>query len=246
MRKNMTCTYTIRGWHMSQRISEHLLSRTFSTIKNYQECNVRGRARQKKEPSGIGFLLFLLCSCYVPIILLWIGIIPFASRFHALFAALATCIIGLLLRGYRFRELGFTTAHLGVSIRWNLITGIVSAFCLFLMYKSGLFQLRQEHSLPSMYAWYILFLAPVQVLIFREILFAELKRIRIADPRWILLASSLSFCFLHVLYGHFPLLVISFVSGLIWGGIYLKWLNKRGIFLSHAFLGSVVLFLGRI
>jgi membrane protease YdiL (CAAX protease family) len=238
--------YTIRGWHMSQRISEHLLSRTFSTIKKYRECNVHDRARQKKDRSGVGFLFFLLCGCYIPIILLWAGILPFAYRFYALFAVLVVYTVALVLRGYRFRELGFTTAHLGKSIRWNLIACIAGAFCLFLVYKSGLFQLRQERSLPYVYAGYILFLAPVQELIFRGILFAEMKRIHIADPRWILLVSSLSFCFLHVIYGHLPLLIISFASGLMWGGIYLKWPNIWGVSFSHAFLGTVALFLGMI
>jgi hypothetical protein len=71
-----------------------------------------------------------------------------------------------------------------------------------------------------------------------------------AIKRWILLLSSLSFCFLHIIYRHPPLLIIAFTiaftSGLAWSAIFTKWPNIWSITLSHALLGALAISLGAI
>jgi len=45
-------------------------------------------------------------------------------------------------------------------------------------------------------------------------------------------------------YDHPALLLITFVSGPVWGGIYLRWPSIWGISLSHSLLGALAMFLG--
>ena len=192
------------------------------------------------------FLLLLLSGCYLPVLLLWSGLIPFAYRFYILPAVLAFYIACSFFRGYHLDELGFTTANLIHSLRWNLLLCLFGTFGLYLVYTLGFIRSNHTHYLPWIYAAYIFFLAPVQELIFRGILFAEMKKNQITDKRLILLISTCSFCFLHIIYRHPPMLVISAACGLLWGIIFLKWPNIWGVSLSHSLLGALAMFLGVI
>lgn len=192
------------------------------------------------------FGILMIFAFYAPVILIWSDIIPFRYRFHASIVLLSVFIFYSFLRRHGFRELGFRTDNLKDSILWNLVFMVIGAAGLFITYRAGFLRSGNDHLLPYIYVIYILFLSPVQEIVFRGILFAELKRIRIGDYRWIIMISTVSFCFLHLIYRHPPMLVITFVSGLAWGLIYTRWPNIWGVSLSHSLLGALAIFLGII
>lgn len=194
--------------------------------------------------SMFNFLFLLLVTFYVPVTLIWTGILPFEYRFHALFFILAGFIAYCFLKRYSFHELGFRTDNLSSSLLWNLLFSAIGVLILYCGYKTGLFKNHSPTYLPTLYIFYIFFLGPVQELLFRGVLFAEMKRIKILNSKWILFISSCSFCFLHIIYNHPPLLIISLISGLIWGTIFIKSPNIWGISISHSLLGAVAMFLG--
>lgn len=191
-------------------------------------------------------LLLLLILLHVPAAMIWLEIIPFEYRFHALFFVLAGFVYYCFLRRYSLRELGFRTDNINPSLGWNCLFCVAGAIGLYITYKAGILRPQSQNSFPGLYVFYIFFLGPVQEVVFRGMLFAEIKRIHFLPKRSFLWASSLSFCFLHIIYRHPPLLLIAFISGLAWGIIFIKWPNIWGIALSHSLLGALALFLGVI
>jgi len=196
---------------------------------------------------GIFIPLFLLVfMLHAPVALIWLEIIPFEYRFHLFFCFLAGIVFYCSFRRYGLHELGFRTDNLRSSLGWNMLFCAVGAMGLYMTYKAGFLRSRDQNFLPYVYIFYIFFLGPVQEVFFRGILFAEMKRAQILDNRWILLISTLSFCFLHLIYRRPPLLLMALISGLIWGIIFTKWPNIWGIALSHSLLGALAIFLGVI
>lgn len=201
-------------------------------------------SRKAHFPASLPFLLLLAANCYLPILLIWSGIIPFAYRFHVLIAVLCTFVIYGLYRGYRLGELGLTLKSCRHSVHANTLFCVAGGLGLYLAFQEGLLMPRDHsHSLTS-FLCYVAFLAPVQELIFRGIMFAEMQRCRIADPRLMLLISTVSFSFLHIIYDSPPLLLMTFISGLFWGISYLLWPSLVGISMSHALLGAFAMYLG--
>lgn len=212
-------------------------------IRNFKRSWAEGYENHR---AGIRFLYFLLCGCYVPVFLLWSGIIPFAYRFHTMYVVLALYGIYVYYRQYRFKELGCTTEHLGFSLFWNFIFLVFGAICMYLASQTPLLRLDSGSYLPYGYACYVFFIAPVQEIIFRGIFFAEMKRAGIVHQGFAVIVSALSFCFLHIIYNDLLLLIISFLGGLIWGTIFIKGPNLWGVTLSHSLLGALAMFLGMI
>ena len=232
---------------MNQLNPNHI---TLNAISALADDQVFGNTRKGEQaPNQIGvfkFLLSLLLAFFAPSVLIWAEIIPFAYRFYALFSVLAVFSMYCLRRRYSWYELGFRTDNLRSSLTWNLLFCAIGAVGLYTTQKAGILRPDTPTYLPSMYVFYILFLGPIQEVIFRGILFAEMKRIQIVDHRWMVLVSTVSFCFLHIIYNHPPLLLITFACGLTWGIIFAKRPNIWGISLSHSLLGALAMFLGVI
>jgi hypothetical protein len=224
---------------------EHIPSNALVIVERPQRSGKHGKARQALyQGDVVKFFLFILSICYIPAILIWTQILPFEYRFHSFIFVLVCFLFYCSRRRYSLHELGFRADNLGSSLRWNLLFCMLGGAGLCLTHKIGYSHSTNAPPLPHVYAIYIFFLGPVQEIIFRGILFAEMKRLQIFNKRWILLISTLSFCFLHIIYRHPPLLIITFISGLVWGIIYLKWRNIWGIALSHSILGALAIFLG--
>jgi membrane protease YdiL (CAAX protease family) len=220
--------------HSSSRLRE---------ITHWDCCQDEKYGRSKQ--AGAKYLFFLLSVLYIPVTLLWSGLIPLEYRFHVSFLVIVSSLLFALQRRYQFRELGYRLDNFSSSLYWNFIFCLLGMLCLYFAYRYGLKNPVTNEN-KSIYVFYILFLAPAQELLYRGILFAEMQRMRNVDNRLILLVSTSSFCFLHLIYNHPPLIIISFVSGLIWGLIFMKCPNIWGVSLSHALLGATAIFLGVI
>lgn len=192
----------------------------------------------------IRFALLVLTNCYLPVLLIWSGVVPFACRFYVLAVVMASFLAFGLCRGYRLRDVGYTLAWCRDALRWNLLFSLLGGMGLYLTYRTGILMPRDYSYSLAGFLFYIFLLAPVQELIFRGILFAEMKRCQIVGPKAMLLISATTFSFLHVIYNHPPLLLITFVSGLVWGMLYLRWPSLWGVTLSHSLLGALAMLLG--
>jgi membrane protease YdiL (CAAX protease family) len=190
------------------------------------------------------FVLRLLLVCYVPVLLIWSGLIPFACRFQVLAAVLLVLVALGLHRGFDRRELGFTLAHSRRAIGWNLLFLAVGAVALCALARSGWTMPRQSDYSLTAFLFYLLFLGPVQEVIFRGILFAEMRKCGIVEGKWLVLISTCTFCFLHIIYNNPSVLLLTLVSGFVWGVIFLRWPSIWGVSLSHSLLGALAMFLG--
>jgi len=229
---------------MNQIQAKHLSCNVHPTMEKAPFYSAPRYERFGLSATGFRFFLLLLVNCYAPILLLWSGTIPFAYRFHVLAVVLLSFILHSIHRGYSLQDLGFTLGDSWNSIRWNLMFCAFGGIGLYLAYRTGLSMPRTYSYSLACFLFYILILGPVQELIFRGIMFAEMKRCRIIDPKMMLLISTVTFSFLHIIYNHPPLLLITFISGLVWGGIYLRWPSIWGVSLSHSLLGALAMFLG--
>jgi uncharacterized protein len=192
------------------------------------------------------FISFLVIAIYLPVALIWTGIIPFQYRFAVMFCILGIMISYIHLRKFRWSDLGFRRDTLKNSLMWNLIISLLFLSLLGLLYGMGLLERTTMPFWPFFFIFYVLILTPIQELFFRSILFAEMRNIR-HKYHWAIIAlSSLSFCFLHVIYRHPFMLLVTLFMGLIWSIIYYKYPNFWGVAFSHAALGIAAFSVGLI
>lgn len=217
------------------------LSNSFSIAELTTGFNFRGSFIEQLTP-----LLLLLFICHTPVALIWLKIIPFEHRFYAFLIALPGLVFFCFYRRYRLAELGFRIDTLKRALEPNLVFCAIGGMTLYIAYKAGVLTPKSHRLFPYIYVVYIFFLGPVQEIIFRGILFTETKRIQNGSNRLFLWVSTLSFFFLHVIYRNPQMLVIAFISGLVWGVIFMKRPNIWGVALSHSFLGAFAMLLGLI
>ena len=126
----------------------------------------------------------------------------------------------------------------------NLFFLVVGAVALLALARAGwTMPLHSGYPLTA-FLFYLFFLGPVQEIIFRSILFAEMRKSGIVDGKWLVLISTCTFCFLHIIYHNPAVLLLTLVSGLVWGVLFLRWPSIWGVSLSHSLLGALAMFLG--
>ena len=84
----------------------------------------------------------------------------------------------------------------------------------------------------------------MQEVIFRGLLFAEMRKCGIVKGKWLVLISTCTFCFLHIIYNNPSVLLLPLISGFVWGMLFLRWPSIWGVSLSHSLLGALAMFLG--
>jgi len=192
------------------------------------------------------FAIFLVITLYAPVILIWAGVIPFQYRFAVMFCILTVIVSYVWLRKFNWSDLGFRRDTLKKSLIWNFATTLVFLSLIYFLYNAGLIGHETINFWPLFFVFYIIILTPAQEFFFRSLLFAEMKSRRFQRHWSVIILSSLSFCFLHIIYQHPMMMLVTFLMGLIWSIIYYKYPNFWGVTLSHAMLGTVAFSLGLI
>lgn len=192
------------------------------------------------------FMVFLAATLYLPVTLIWMGIIPFQYRFAVMFCVLLVIVSYVWLRKFSWSDLGFRRDTLKKSMMWNFGTSLLFLSLLYWLHEAGLIGKETINFWPLFFVFYILILTPAQEFFFRSILFAEMGNLREKRYWSIIILSSLSFCFLHIIYQHAVMMLVTFFIGLIWSIIYHKYPNFWGVTLSHAMLGTAAFALGVI
>lgn len=191
-----------------------------------------------------GFAVFLGAVFFLPVCLVFTGVIPFHYRFHTSAAVLAAMGAFCVIRRYSLNDLGFRVENIGKSMALNGLFCLLGSMALLLLHSAG--YERPHH--PSIgvltYLAYVFILAPVQEIFFRGLLFAEFDQWKIAEKKWpVLFLTSSIFAFLHVIYLYPPMIPITFVAGLAWGLDFQRHRNIWGVMVSHAVLGSLAMVL---
>lgn len=192
------------------------------------------------------FACFLFASLYLPVMMLWSGIIPFHYRFAVIFWGIAAMITYTVVRKLNWSDLGFRRDTLAKSLLWNTGISLLFLSILYLLHSAGLIGTASARLWPFFLIFYILILSPAQELFFRSILFAEWKRIKPNAPWGIIMFSALSFCFLHIIYQCPTMIAVTLLMGIVWGAIYYRYPNFWGVALSHAVLGTAAFATGLI
>lgn len=189
---------------------------------------------------------FLLAVLYVPVTLLWTGVIPFHYRFVVTFLGMAVIIVYAVARKLNWSDLGFRSDTLKKSLLWNIAVSLLFLTIIYILYRTGIIGTVSAPIWPLFFIFYIFILSPAQEFFFRSVLFAELRKIPHRTPWVVIIFSSVSFCFLHVIYQHPILMAITLLMGIVWGIIYYRYPNFWGVVLSHALLGTAAFAMGLI
>lgn len=197
-------------------------------------------------PPPVRLLGVLAVAYYLPVILLWARVIPFAYRFHVLVMMSAAMAAYSVARGRRASELGFVRGPLGPSLAAN---GALSLLLLGLMLALHRAHLIRPPTVPNwnlFYVFYVFVSSPCQEFLFRCALFAEMRGSGITNPAAQVCISAVTYCFLHVIYNDAITLGVTLVMGIVWGILYQRYPSFWGVTLSHAVLGAVSIAVGLI
>lgn len=202
---------------------------------------------ESRDRSGvIRLVLVLVLAYYLPVFLLWFGIIPFRLRFHILvaMALLMSAYAACQHRGYR--SLGLRADTLKGSLAWNGLLSVTLASVLLVLHIHGL-PGRSPTTEPILfYVFYVLISSPCQEFLFRSSLFAEMNAAGVTSPFWQILLSAVTYSFLHVIYRDPITLAVTLLMGILWGVIYYRYPNLLGVTVSHAVLGAVSIIVGLV
>ena len=194
----------------------------------------------------VAFASFLLAVLYLPVTLLWTGVIPFHYRFVVTFCGMAVIIGYAVARKLNWSDLGFRCDTLKKSLLWNVAVSLLFLTIIYILYRAGFIANSSARFWPLFFIFYIFILSPAQEFFFRSVLFAELRKMNRGTPWTVILISSISYCFLHVIYQHPLLMAVTLLMGIVWGIIYYRYPNFWGVVLSHAILGTAAFAMGLI
>jgi hypothetical protein len=194
----------------------------------------------------VKFVVVAFLACYLPVILIWVNIIPFKFRFHILVTMAVILAIYSFAAKHSLHDLGLRKDMLKASLLWN---GGLSVFFVALMYSLYVAGLIREPTIPSwtlFYFFYVFISSPAQEFIYRSVMFAELDKANIKKPFLRIAISAVTFCFLHVIYNDWTTLAVTLFMGMVWGFTYNKKQSFLGVTMSHAILGVVSIATGLI
>jgi membrane protease YdiL (CAAX protease family) len=142
------------------------------------------------------------------------------------------------LRRFHLRRSGLVTM---------VLTGLMSLALLAALYlvpelfSQGVKAMR----LLNMPLWliltsYALLSAPLQEVVFRGIIIRRLQVM--TQNKWVIIGiSSVLFALVHVMFWNPMLVVVTFLGGMVWGWLFMRYGNLWPIQVSHSVLGSILI-----
>ena len=201
------------------------------------------------------FLLFLfsgLLCLAIPSLIIFRQPFLFLTFFYILFSMRRWVRSSLI----PVEALGFSRAREGWGVFWFSLVGILLAFffvAILFPQTIQLEQIRRENALmpvmsvPMIVAYYVFVSVPLQEIVFRVFLLNRLQMCfsffvkgKLADTLSII-ASAVFFGIAHVPFGHFVFSFSTFILGLLWGWMMIRYKNIYPILAIHAILRSVLI-----
>jgi len=180
------------------------------------------------------FLLFIF-----PVLLVYCRIIPFKYRKHTLATVSAIIVTIILVEGWTLTQLGIRLDNIRECTIPYAVFTIIGIFFLLTMFR--LLKRRPDRSITKRkhLIYGFIFVSALQELLFRGFLFPELKNI-FSGYILIILVNAILFTFIHSIYSNDIIsLVMIFVSGICFAGIYWIYPNLILIIISHAILNYI-------
>jgi membrane protease YdiL (CAAX protease family) len=196
--------------------------------------------------SLVQFAAILLAAFYLPPLLIYFGVIPFAYRFVVLVAVAAALALLAWLRGTPAADLGLRSDNLRPALAVNAALALLLGSALLATFALGL--MRQPRAIDWWWfaPFYVAVSCPAQEFLCRGFLFAEMQRRGITGAGAQIAVSSVSYAFLHVVYGDWLAFLAPLAIGVVWGALYRRYPNLWGVILSHAALGLISIRVGLI
>ena len=196
----------------------------------------------------LNFLVFLLITSFLPISLIWLGIIDFLFRFAWISIVILLLILYSRLRNYSLSSLGIRYDNLQISLLYNgMFTIILITLGLLIFSLDIRVGPVIQHKNPLLFnIFYVLLSSPAQEFWFRGLLFAEMKARNIRNPIIMVLVSATTYSFLHIIFNNPWILISTFLVGIFWGIIYYKEPNLIGVSFSHSIVGLVTIIIGLV
>jgi hypothetical protein len=188
----------------------------------------------------------LAAAFYLPPLLIYLGIIPFAWRHLVLVAVAGGLGVIALWRGMSARELGFRRDNLKPALVVNAVLAAVVGLALLTAFWLGLIRHLRAVDWRWFGPFYVLVSCPAQEFACRGFLFAEMQR-RGVTGAWPQIAiSAITYAFLHIVYRNWLSFLAPLAIGLVWGAIYRRYPSLWGVILSHAVLGLISIPIGLV
>lgn len=199
--------------------------------------------REQKFYEFTGFLVFFYL---IPIVLLYLGYLPFWSR-HLIMITVGIVLVAYAVnQGIDSRKIGLSGQGLRESVRTNLIfSALFTALVIGLVWFRVIAPVGYDGGL-WFFLFYVLISAPIQEFMFRSLMFYELDIFIKHHVGLKIVFSALIYSLAHAMYQNWLVLLGTFVLGLVWGGIYSRHRNFWGVAISHAIIGLVTIFLGLV
>ena len=194
--------------------------------------------------SILRFLPVLFLLFFLPALLIAAGIIPFLFRLPLLLLSFCATVLYCVYRGYRLGDLGIRSDNLAQSLKVNGVLTLLFTLTLGLLFY---FELMPGPFYPALIVFipfYLLLSSPMQEFLFRGFLFAEMRAAGVRSAWILIVVSAFSFSFIHIIYGDWLTLALTFAVGLLWAAIYYRIPNLIGISVFHGVVGMLAVMAG--
>lgn len=194
--------------------------------------------------SLLRFLPVLLLLFFLPAALIAAGFIPFTFRLPLLLLSFCLTVLYSVYRGFTLGELGIRADNLGKSLMVNIVLTLLFSALLGLLFYFELIPGPFYPALTVFFPFYLLLSSPMQEFLFRGFVFAEMRAAGVRSAWMLVLFSAFSFSFIHIIYGDWLTLALTFGIGLLWAGIYYWIPNLAGVSLFHGVVGLLAVLAG--
>ncbi|MBD2344135.1 CPBP family intramembrane glutamic endopeptidase [Anabaena subtropica] len=203
---------------------------------------MQGKLVSKEQQKVI---LIVGLAYILPVLLIYLGLVPFSWRFYILI--LAAVAVLAIARLYRFStvELGFTKQNLKSSLSAIALPTLASALLMFIYYMKQGSRIDNSAYTWPFYLFFVAVSSPLQEFLYRGFLFGIFSRAKLAIWLQILL-STLLYSFVHLIYQDVPTLLFTLIIGIFWGCHYAKYRNLHSIIISHSLLGAIAILVGLV
>jgi uncharacterized protein len=190
-------------------------------------------------------ILIVSFAYILPVLLIFLGLVPFSWRFAVLI--LAAIVVVVIARLYRFSpvELGFTRNNLETSLKAIALPTLGFALLMLIYYIIQGTRIDNSAYSSPFYLFFIGVSSPLQEFLYRGFLFSIFSRVKLAIWLQITL-STLLYSFVHLIYRDLSTLVLTVIIGLTWGWYYAKFQNLYSIIVSHSLLGAIAILVGLV
>jgi len=191
-------------------------------------------------------VILIVCFAYIlPVLLLFLGLIPFSWRFYVLILAAMVVVAIALMYQLSLVELGFTRNNLGKSLKAIALLTLASTLLMLIHYFTQGSRLDNSAYKWSFYLFFICVSSPIQEFLYRGFLFSIFSRAKFA--MWLqILLSTLLYSFVHLIYQDIYILLSTFIIGIFWGWHYAKFHNLYSVIISHSVLGAIAILVGLV